>query len=205
MKASRVILIAMVLVLGIIFYYSLSSGTSEEDYTALIQKERRGKDDLMKSSDESPLGDERNSFTGLKYYEPNPRYRIRASLSPIPNKKVVTLPTSAGEETRYLEYAWATFDLDEVENKLLLLEVMDVGPQRGKLFLAFADATSALETYGAGRYLDVKKIPAASSIELDFNKAYNPYCAYVDRYSCPIPPKENILRVAIRAGEKSYK
>ena len=118
---------------------------------------------------------------------------------------MVTLVTSTGEQPRYLEYAWATFTLDEVENKLLLLEVMDMGPQRGKLFLGFADAISAAETYGGGRYLEAKKIPAATSIELDFNKAYNPFCAYVDRYSCPLPPRENILHVAIRAGEKSYK
>jgi uncharacterized protein (DUF1684 family) len=81
---------------------------------------------------------------------------------------------------------------------------MDMGPLRGKLFLAFADATSGIETYGAGRYLDVKKVPAATSIELDFNLAYNPYCAYNENFSCPFPPKENVLKVAILAGEKSY-
>ena len=196
--------ILLVLVLGTIFYYSLSSGTNEEAYKALIQKERQDKDDFMKTSEDSPFR-EAPAFGGLKYFEPDSRYRIRASLSPVENKKVVTLQTSSGEQTRYLEYAWATFVLDDIENKLLLLEVMDMGPQRGKLFLGFADATSAAETYGGGRYLDIKKIPAASSIELDFNKAYNPFCAYVDKYSCPLPPRENILSVGIRAGEKSYK
>jgi uncharacterized protein len=81
---------------------------------------------------------------------------------------------------------------------------MDAGPYRGKLFLAFADATSANETYGAGRYLDLKKVPGATSILLDFNQAYNPYCAYSDGFSCPFPPKENILTIAINAGEKKY-
>jgi uncharacterized protein (DUF1684 family) len=61
-----------------------------------------------------------------------------------------------------------------------------------------------LETYGAGRYLDIKKTPGATSITLDFNEAYNPYCAYNDSFSCPFPPKENILHVAILAGEKNY-
>ena len=79
-----------------------------------------------------------------------------------------------------------------------------MGPTRGTLFLAFADVTSARETYGAGRYLDIKKIPGATSIELDFNKAYNPYCAYNENYTCPLPPKENFLKVAILAGEKNY-
>jgi uncharacterized protein len=79
-----------------------------------------------------------------------------------------------------------------------------MGPFRGKLFLAFGDATSAKETYGAGRYLDITKTPGATTIILDFNKAYNPYCAYNETYSCPLPPPENLLNVAIRAGEKSY-
>jgi uncharacterized protein (DUF1684 family) len=81
---------------------------------------------------------------------------------------------------------------------------MEEGPYRGTLFLAFADATSANETYGAGRYLDVKKIPGASSIILDFNQSYNPYCAYSEKYSCPFPPRENVLKIAVRAGEKKY-
>jgi hypothetical protein len=72
------------------------------------------------------------------------------------------------------------------------------------LFLAFGDETSARETYGAGRYLDVKKVPGSSTITLDFNLAYNPYCAYSDGFSCPLPPKENLLSIAINAGEKTY-
>ena len=79
-----------------------------------------------------------------------------------------------------------------------------MGPTRGTLFLAFADETSARETYGAGRYLDLKKIGGATEIELDFNRAYNPYCAYAEGFSCPLPPPENILKIAIRAGEKTY-
>jgi uncharacterized protein (DUF1684 family) len=75
---------------------------------------------------------------------------------------------------------------------------------RGKLFLAFGDATSARETYGGGRYLDITKTPGSTTITLDFNQAYNPYCAYDDTYSCPLPPAENLLTVAIKAGEKNY-
>lgn len=108
------------------------------------------------------------------------------------------------ERRKHTEYAYAEFELDGIKNKLLILEIRDMGPYRGTLFLAFADKTSAVETYGAGRYLDVKKVPGATSVTLDFNEAYNPYCAYNDWYSCPFPPKENILEVAIQAGEKTY-
>ncbi len=204
MKISNVLIVLAVVAVVVIGFYSLSSGSSDEEYKSAIVKERQDKDSFMKNSDESPFGEERNSFTALKYFEPDPNYRITASLEQIDNKKVVVLPTSTGEESRYLEYALAEFELDGIKNKILLLEVMAMGPTRGTLFLAFADATSAGETYGAGRYLELKKSPGAGTMVLDFNKAYNPYCAYTEKYSCPFPPKENILKVAIRAGEKSY-
>lgn len=204
MKFSSIIICFVIIALVGIGFYSLSPGTSNEDYKASIVTERQEKDAFMKSDEGSPFGERQSSFTGLKYFEIDPKFRITAKLVPIENKKIVVLPTSSGEENQYLQYAMAEFELDGITNKLLLLEVMDMGPARGTLFLAFADASSAKETYGAGRYLDVKKVPAASSIVLDFNKAYNPYCAYVDDYECPFPPKENILEVAIRAGEKNY-
>lgn len=203
MKSSHlVILIFLVAIVGFVFY-SLSSGQSDETYIQTIQKEREEKDAFMKG-DESPFTDSTEIFNGLNYFPPDLKYRLAANLEPIESKKVIVLPTSDGLEQKYLEYAYATFNLEGVENKLLLLEVMDMGSQRGKLFLAFADATSAQETYGAGRYLDVKKVPGATSITLDFNQAYNPYCAYSDKFSCPFPPKENILKIAIKAGELSY-
>jgi uncharacterized protein (DUF1684 family) len=203
MKSSHLLIIIFIIaVVGFVFY-SLSGGQSDEGYTQTILKEREEKDTFMKG-DESPFIDTTEFFTGLKYFTPDLKYRVTANLEEVDSKKVVVLTTSDGKEQKYLEYAYATFSMDGVENKLLLLEIMDMGPQRGKLFLAFADATSAMETYGAGRYLDVKKVPGATSITLDFNQAYNPYCAYSDTFSCPFPPKENILKIAVRAGEKSY-
>jgi uncharacterized protein len=203
MKSSHIIiLVALIAIVGFVFY-SLSGGNSNEAYAQSIQKEREEKDAFMQG-EESPFTDSTEVFTGLKYFPADLKYRLVANLEPIESKKVVALPTSDELEQKYLEYAYASFTLDGVENKLLLLEVMDMGPQRGKLFLAFADATSANETYGAGRYLDVKKVPGATSITLDFNQAYNPYCAYSDKFSCPFPPTENILKIAINAGEKSY-
>ena len=117
---------------------------------------------------------------------------------------MVVLATNDGKEQRFIEYAYAEFDLDGYHHKLLILEVADMGPFKGKLFFAFGDETSADETYGAGRYLDLEKVPGASTITLDFNKAYNPYCAYTANYSCPLPPSQNLLRIPIKAGEKIY-
>ncbi len=204
MKLSKILIIISAIAIVGIGFYSLPSGSSGEDYKAAILKDREDKDGFMKDSDESPFGEGRSAFTGLKYFDPDPKYRVTARLESIKNKKVIALPTSLNEESNYLEYGFVEFELDGVKNRLLLLEVMSMGPTRGTLFLAFADGTSAKETYGAGRYLDLKKMPGAGTMVLDFNKAYNPYCAYVDDFSCPFPPKENSLTVDIRAGEKNY-
>ena len=204
MKRSNLLLALGLIAVVAIMIYSFQGGKSAADYQAFIDKERKDKDEFMKSEEGSPFQKDSIPFEGLKYFPVNEKYNIKAKLEPIEEKKVMLLGTSDGKEQKYLEYAYAIFDLDGVENKLLILELMDAGPLRGKLFLAFADATSGLETYGAGRYLDIKKVPAATSIDLDFNLAYNPYCAYNENFSCPFPPKENILKVAILAGEKSY-
>ncbi len=203
MKMERIIGgVFVVAIIGFVIY-SLQGSQSSEGYLEEIKRYREEKDKLM-VTEGNPLADNASTFTGLKYFEANPDYRISASLTPIKNRNVVRLSTNDGLEKRYLEYAYAEFAIDGTKCKLLILELMEPDPNRGTLFLAFADQTSARETYGAGRYLDVKKVPGSSSMLLDFNKAYNPYCAYADHYSCPFPPKENLLDVAIRAGEKIY-
>lgn len=194
----------LLLAIGAMVYFSTSSGPSPDEYAASINSERAEKEAFLRRDPESPFQSIQDSVKALAYYPPDLKFRVLASLEPLQQKQVRILQTSTGEQARYLDYAWATFELEGMECRLLILEVMDMGPNRGKLFLAFADETSAVETYGGGRYLDLKKVPAATSIELDFNKAYNPYCAYNANYSCPLPPPENLLKVAIRAGEKSY-
>ncbi|WP_276372508.1 DUF1684 domain-containing protein [Chryseolinea sp. H1M3-3] len=204
MKTQNIILLIAAAVIIVSVFYSFMGGSDESAYTAEINKEREEKDRFMRTSTESPFAADPDAFKGLSYYPPNLRYKIIADLSPVQNKKLVTLTTNTGEEQQYSEYAYAEFDLDGYHHKLLILEVIAMGPQRGKLFFAFGDETSAVETYGAGRYLDVAKVPGSNTITLDFNKAYNPYCAYSDKFSCPLPPAENLLHIAIKAGEKAY-
>jgi uncharacterized protein (DUF1684 family) len=190
---------------SISFYYMFWGSGSDQVYIDQIIKERQDKDGFMRSSENSPFKDSQNEFEGLKYFPPDLKYRIQASLTPVKNREVIALIANDGSTLNYLRYAWAEFDMDNLHHKLLLMEVLEEGPERGKLFLAFADQTSAVETYGAGRYLDVVKVPGAGTITLDFNNAYNPYCAYTTKFTCPFPPPENFLKVAIRAGEKVYK
>lgn len=204
MKTRNIFIIVIVIVVIVTMYNSFQGSDDLEAYTEEIQQEREDKDHFMRTSAESPiLEKDRKNFKGLNYFPPEMNYRIAASLAPVKEKNVIVLHTSGGEEEHYLPYAYADFDLENQHNKLLILEIME-GENRGTLFLAFGDETSARETYGAGRYLDVKKVPGGSTITLDFNKAYNPYCVYNDSYSCPLPPKENLLRIPIRAGEKTY-
>lgn len=204
MKTSTLILVIVAIAVGTIIFYSLSTGTIDKGYSEQVVKERQQKNEFMRSDPTSPFANDTTAFDSLRYFAPDPAYKVIAELIPVEERKVVQLNTNDGKQQTYLEYAHARFKLNDVDNQLLILEVMDSGPFRGTLFLAFADQTSAFETYGAGRYLDVVKTPGATTITLDFNYAYNPYCAYVDDFSCPLPPKENVLNVAIKAGELTY-
>jgi uncharacterized protein len=204
MKAKNIIFFVASAVVVISIFYSFMGGSDTAAYVEEINAERKEKDRFMRTSEESPFRNTPEDYKGLVYYPPDPRYKIIADLTPIEKKKTVTLTTNDSKEQRYLEYAYAEFDLDGYHHKLLILEVIDMGPFRGTLFFAFGDETSAVETYGAGRYLDLAKVPGSSTITLDFNKAYNPYCAYNETYSCPLPPRENLLSIPIRAGEKAY-
>jgi uncharacterized protein (DUF1684 family) len=204
MKTSRIIMAVVAITVVVILFYSMSTGTIERGYSELLEQERQQKHDFMRSDPGSPFAKDTAAFHELKYFAPDPRYKVVADLEEVQDRKIVVLGTNDGLEQRYLEYAYATFRLNGADNRLLILEVIESGPFRGTLFLAFADQTSAFETYGAGRYLDVVKTPGATTITLDFNQAYNPYCAYSDEFSCPLPPKENVLTIAVKAGEMTY-
>jgi uncharacterized protein (DUF1684 family) len=204
MKTNRIIGLIAVVVVIITVIYSLQGTGDDASYRKKIEDEREEKDRFMRNSPESPFAATPDNYEGLNYFPPDAHYRVIAALHPVTERKVRTLTTNDGAQQRYLEYAYAEFKLDGAANKLLILEIADPGPSNGQLFLAFGDETSARETYGAGRYLDVAKTPGSSTVTLDFNLAYNPYCAYADSYSCPLPPRENILTIPVRAGEKSY-
>ena len=203
MKSKNIFLITTIAAAVAVIFYT-STNEDGTGYNHEIIEERKSTDRFMRTSTQSPFAGANESFKGLQYYPPDINYRIIAGFEPIEQKRTRMLATSDGAEQHYREYGYAVFTLEGIENRLLILESIIPGPLQKKLFLAFGDETTARETYGAGRYLDVSHTPGASTITLDFNKAYNPYCAYNDTFSCPLPPAENLLNVAIRAGEKSY-
>ncbi len=168
-----------------------------------ILSERIDKDRFFRSSDESPIpAEERGSFQGLVYYPVNIDLRFSVRLNRYPNPDSVRLSTNTGEIRSGLRYGY--FDIT-VNGQSVRLQVyrLDSATANGgpNLFIPFRDATSGTETYGAGRYIDLTENTSGMYV-LDFNRAYNPWCAFNSSFSCPLPPPENVLSVPIRAGEK---
>jgi uncharacterized protein (DUF1684 family) len=175
-----------------------------DDHAFAIETERKEKDHWFRESHESPLPLEaRHAFTGLPYYPVDPGLRFHARLVPYPEQEVLTFSTSKGSEQSYHRHGF--FEV-AIEGQIVRLNAYKPVHARGGheyLFIPFRDATSGKETYGAGRYLDLP-VGGTDTYDLDFNKAYNPYCAYSDDYVCPLPPPENWLAVPVRAGEKAW-
>ncbi len=169
-------------------------------YIDTIEAGRVEKERFFRSSPYSPVEDRAN-FTGLNYYSPNPDYRYTLPLNRADNPEPLTFQTNTGDERTYYRIGTVEFEVEGDPAQLALYQSGD----HDELFLPFRDATSGKETYGAGRYLEPEAL-ADGTILLDFNLAYNPFCAYSESYSCPLPPFENHLtKVAIRAGEKMYR
>jgi uncharacterized protein len=157
---------------------------------------RKMKDQFFANDSQSPLtAEQQRDFGGLAYFPENEALRLEVELEPYPEQREVQMQTSTGSVQSYTRYGRIRF---EVEGKEAQLSVYR--DQHG-YFLPFADSLAGQETYGAGRYLEPEEL-ADGQLRVDFNLAYNPYCAYNDRYSCPLTPAENRLKVPIRAGEK---
>ncbi len=157
---------------------------------------RAEKDAFFRTHPQSPLRSaDRRTFTGLRYFEVDPSLRFELEVELFAEREVVELATSDGDVRAYQRYGRLTFEVDGQPAALTLY-----ASAQG-FFLPFVDALAGAETYGAGRYLDPEPLGGRRFL-VDFNLAYNPYCAYNEAYSCPIPPAENRLTVPIRAGER---
>ncbi len=171
---------------------------SPHQYKSLMEAERKAKDHQLKHSPHGPIED-RQTFTGLNYYPPNLAYRYILPLQPAVQAEPLTFQTSTGDERTYYRLGTVAFAVEGEPASLAIYKPAD----HDDLFLPFRDASSGQETYGAGRYLEPVELDGGNLL-LDFNLAYNPFCAYSEQYSCPLPPFENHLKVPIRAGEKKF-
>ena len=144
----------------------------------------------------------------FRFYPPSSDYKIEATFTRIWDTTGFMMPTSGREPKRYFRYGYIRFSLQGKNLQLTVFQSKDLMTDptyRDYLFLPFTDLTSGEESYGGGRYIDLAmKDIKSNKLMIDFNKGYNPYCAYSSGYNCPIPPRENDLPIAIRAGEKQF-
>ncbi|MCX6271908.1 MAG: DUF1684 domain-containing protein [Bacteroidetes bacterium] len=191
-----------------LYQFTQAQKGNNDPFEAAVMKNRTSKNEEYRMVQGSPLEpSDIPGFKGLKYYPYNAKYRVVARVQKIKNPVVFKMKTTTDRRPEYKAYADLIFTIDGVHCKLTVYQpvshLSDPGFEK-YLFLPFTDETSGRETYGGGRFIDLS-IPEGDTLLLDFNTAYNPLCAYNHRYSCPVPPEENDLKVKIEAGEKPLK
>jgi uncharacterized protein (DUF1684 family) len=187
-----------------IFFYTLNNTATDENYARNIRQQRQKKDTDFKYADFSPLTiDQKHKFKNLDYFAPDEKYKITAQIRRTNNDTIYKYLTTSNEIRKFYKYAIAEFTIDNKAQTLLVLKSADAATA-DYFLLAFKDLTSGTETYEGGRYIDIEA-PKNEKLVIDFNNAYNPYCAYNEMYSCPIPPEENNLTTRILAGERVFK
>ncbi|MFD1163605.1 DUF1684 domain-containing protein [Hwangdonia seohaensis] len=169
-----------------------------------FQKEQNS---YFKDATTSPLKDkDRKGFKGLDFFKFDSTYVVNARFKRTPNEPIFKMKTTTDRTPEYVKYGELNFDLKGKNFTLNIYQNQGLINEEGYedyLFLPFLDETNGLESYGGGRYIDAR-IPEGNSIIIDFNKAYNPYCAYNEKYSCPIVPRKNYLTTRIEAGVKAF-
>ncbi len=153
------------------------------------------------------LKDDLSTFKSLDFYPVDLKYCVEATLVRTPNEKPFKMPTTGARKPMYVKYGELQFTLLGKPCTIDVFQSLDLvklDEYKDYLFLPFTDLTSGNGSYGGGRYVDLK-IPQGDTITIDFNTAYNPYCAYNHDYSCPIPPQQNDLKVEVEAGVRAFK
>ncbi|MET3732840.1 DUF1684 domain-containing protein [Moheibacter stercoris] len=184
----------------ILFFLGISCGTQKKVSTYTYQKELR---DFYNNPKTTPLkGEEISQFKGITFFPIDNQFKVLANFKAIENGKILPFPTSAKKIKHYKEYGIIQFT---IQNQPLELTLYQSEPlhegYENSLFLPFTDETNGDTSYGGGRYLDLETTDIQNNqIWIDFNKAYNPYCAYSKHYNCPIPPANNYLEIEIKAG-----
>ena len=186
-------------IIAILAYFSIPTAKPVEETGADVLKIRRDKDEVFKSGEESPIKD-KASFKGLKYYSFNKDYIVDFVLEKAEKAKTVELKMTDGTTEKLILFGTIKGEIGGFTVSLVLYQHED-----GNFFLPFKDKTAPTETYGGGRFLDLPLTNVKNNrLRVDFNLAYNPYCAYNEDFACPIPPAENTLPIRIEAGEKLF-
>ncbi|GAB4410466.1 MAG: DUF1684 domain-containing protein [Bacteroidia bacterium] len=176
-------------------------------YRKEILQARRKLDREFRQPQTSPLREAARDFTGLAYFEIDPAYYVEARLERTTDAQPFLMPTSNPQRPKqFVAYGRLHFTLHGQACTLTVYRNLTLTAARyaDHLFLPFLDETSGFETYGGGRYLDLHTV-AGDTMIIDFNRCYNPYCAYSDGWACPLPPAENALPLRIEAGMQTYR
>ena len=182
----------------------LGFSQSKKQLTKEIKQFQKELNEEYLDAKKSPLrGDNFTNFKEHPFFPINLKYRVVATLDKNVNSEVIDFQTSSGKIKRFREFAKANFQIDSKDYSLMIYQNTDLAKQSGYedyLFLPFHDETNTKETYGGGKYIDLR-IPKGETIVIDFNQSYQPFCAYnAFDYSCPIVPQSNTLPIEINAG-----
>lgn len=197
----KLLLFGALVGLVIISIYTFQ-GTSQitDGYVEDIENQRQEKNNEFKTSEDTPLTEEqKEEFTSLSYFPVSEKYKVRTEFRKNPREQKVKIAITDGSQREYFVFGNAHLHLEGKELDLTVYKPVKADEEY--LFIPFYDETSSDLTYGGGRYVEPEIIDGGA-IEIDFNKSYNPYCAYNHTYRCPIPPQDNNLNVSILAGEK---
>jgi uncharacterized protein (DUF1684 family) len=178
-----------------------------DGYVADLRANREEKDDFFAEHPQSPIPPEhREAFSGMDYFDPDPDYRVAASVAVHDDPEPVPMETTAGNEVRYVRVVTFSFDLGDEALELHGYKQQPDDDEEA-VFVPFRDKTTGQESYRGGRYLELHPeddLADGDVVTLDFNLAYTPFCAFSDTFSCPLPPEENWLDREIRAGERDW-
>ncbi len=199
----------ILILLPAVFFFLTSCGKNvspeTEEYISSIKFYQAQKDSFMQFDPGSPFNQDSNAhFSPLKYYEPNGEFVFKSKLYEYEPKDTITILGTKGEERKVIRYGYVLFNHSRNDFKVNIYKgVSRLGVEYYSIW--FTDKTTGEETYGVGRYLDFELNPDKDFIyTIDFNLAYNPYCAYSAKFSCAIPTKEDYIDLAIKAGEKRF-
>jgi|SRR5690606_4152170 len=192
-------------VFALVFFIGCAQNKQAELGQTEFQKEINAE---FKDASQSPLKPkELKNFKGLEFFAFDSAYVVKAILKRTPDSKWFKMKTTTERMSNERIFGIVRFELKGKEHQLNVYQGQDLMQTEGfedYLFLPFLDDTNGEESYGGGRYIDLR-IPEDDTIVIDFNTSYNPYCAYNEKYSCPIVPRENYVETEVRAGVKAYK
>lgn len=196
------------LLLSLIFVSSVVAQENHADFLKGVLAFQKELNAEYADKESSPLTKEDlEQFKKLEFYPANEKFNVKARFVRTENEKPFQMKTTTSRRPVYEKYAEVHFEIEGNAYKLNVYQSHDLrkmAAYKKYLFIPFTDLTSGDGSYGGGRYIDLE-IPETDEIILDFNHAYNPYCAYNPKYSCPIPPSENFLDITVEAGVKAFK